>query len=192
MAEYSIYTDQELVALLKQSDEIAYAEIFTRYNYVLLRHAVNKLRDREEARDIVQEVFTYLWQKKIAITFSSSLPGYLYGAVRNAILNRVAHKQVQERYLDSLKAFSQHGEVVTDHLIREKQLRDFIEYEISQLPAKMRQVFEMSRKENLSHKEIAEKLNIAEQTVSKQVTNALKILKSKLGIVAYLWLFMNH
>ncbi|TKC08611.1 RNA polymerase sigma factor [Pedobacter frigoris] len=191
MADYSMYTDQELAAFLKQGDEVAYTEIFARYNYILHSHAVNKLRDREEARDIIQEVFTYLWQKKETITFTSSLSGYLYGAVRNAILNRVVHKQVQEKYFDSLKAFSLRGEVVTDHLIREKQLREFIEQEIALLPPKMRQVFEMSRKENLSHKEIAEKLDISEQTVSKQVTNAIKILKTKLGVVVYLWFIMD-
>lgn len=192
MADYSVYTDQELAAFLKQGDEAAYTQIFDRYNYILHSHAVNKLRDREEARDIIQEVFTYLWQKKDEITFTSSLSGYLYGAVRNAILNRVAHKQVQEKYFDSIKAFSLQGEVVTDHLIREKQLREFIEQEIALLPQKMRQVFEMSRKENLSHKEIAEKLDISEQTVSKQVTNAIKILKTKLGVVVYLWFIMNQ
>ncbi|WP_316792202.1 RNA polymerase sigma-70 factor [Pedobacter frigoris] len=192
MADYSMYTDQELAAFLKQGDEVAYTEIFARYNYILHSHAVNKLRDREEARDIIQEVFTYLWQKKETITFTSSLSGYLYGAVRNAILNRVVHKQVQEKYFDSIKDFSLQGEVVTDHLIREKQLREFIEQEIALLPPKMRQVFEMSRKENLSHKEIAEKLDISEQTVSKQVTNAIKILKTKLGVVVYLWFIMNQ
>ncbi|MNL67317.1 RNA polymerase sigma factor [compost metagenome] len=61
-----------------------------------------------------------------------------------------------------------------------------IEKEIAALPQKMREVFELSRKQNLSHKEIAEQLGISEQTVSKQVTNALKILKTKLGLMLYL------
>lgn len=191
MVAYSALSDQKLAALLKEGDEVAYTEIFNRFKYVLHGHAVNKLRDREEARDIIQEVFAYLWLKRETIQFTSNLSGYLYGAVRNAILNRVTRRQVQEKYFDAMKAFSLGNEVETDHLIREKQLREFIEQEIAQLPAKMREVFELSRNENLSHAAIAEKLGISEQTVSKQISNAIKILKVKLGIFIYLWFIMN-
>jgi len=59
------------------------------------------------------------------------------------------------------------------------------------LPPKMREIFELSRKEYLSHKEIAEKLGISEQTVSKQVSNALKILRTKLGFFAYLAILLK-
>jgi len=191
MVTYSTFSDLELTALLKQGDELAYTEIFNRFKYILHAHALNKLRDREEARDIIQEVFTYLWQKRETIQFNSTISGYLYGAVRHAILNRITRNQVQQKYFDSMKAFSLTSEVATDHLIREKQLKAFIEKEIAQLPLKMREVFELSRLDNLSHKEIAKKLGISEQTVSKQISNAIKILKVKLGIFVYLW-FIIH
>ena len=64
-----------------------------------------------------------------------------------------------------------------------------IEKEIAELPAKMREVFELSRKQHFSHKQIAEKLEISEQTVSKHVANALRILRVRLGVFIYLlWL----
>ncbi|SHM77903.1 RNA polymerase sigma factor [Mucilaginibacter sp. OK098] len=192
MTNYSKLTDTELAALLKEGDHPAYTEIYNRYKFILHAHAVNKLREREEARDIIQEVFTYLWSKHEVIQFSGSLSGYLYGAIRHAILNKVTRKQVQEKYFDSIKAFAMQGDVVTDHLIRENQLKYYIEKEILLLPRKMREVFEMSRKEYLTHKEIAWKLEISEQTVSKQITNALKILKVKLGILIYLFLMMHR
>ncbi len=171
---------------------MAYAQIYDRYKFILHAHAVNKLRDREEARDIIQEVFTYLWSKREMIQLSGNLSGYLYGAVRHAILNKIARKQVQEKYFDSLKVFSERESVVTDHRIRENQFREYIEKEIGLLPPKMRAVFELSRKEHLSHKEIAWKLEISEQTVSKQITNALRILKVKLGVLICLFLMMHH
>lgn len=186
--KYSNFNDQELAALLKQGDQFAFAEIYNRYKFVLHTHAVNKLRDREEAKDIIQEVFTYLWSKRERVQFTENLSGYLYGAVRHAILNKFTRKQVQERYFDSIKAFAAQESVITDHRIRENQLREQIEKEISLLPLKMRAVFEMSRKEYLSHQEIALKLKISEQTVSKQITNALKILKVKLGVLICLLL----
>jgi RNA polymerase sigma-70 factor (ECF subfamily) len=191
MEHYSNLTDEKLMLLLKKDDHKAYAQIYDRYKFILHAHAANKLRDREEARDIIQEVFTYLWAKRGHIEFTGSLSGYLYGAVRNAILNKISRKRVHEKYHDSMKAFALQEQVVTDHRVRENLLRESIEREIALLPPKMKAVFIMSRNEYLSHREIAWKLEISEQTVSKQITNALKILKVKLGVAIYLLMIMH-
>jgi len=71
-------------------------------------------------------------------------------------------------------------------------LADLIEKEIQALPSKMRQIFELSRKQYLSYKEIAEQLEISEHTVKSQVSNALRILKLKLGVSAGAILFLLH
>jgi len=123
MIDYKKLTDHELIDLLRQDDHMAYAQIYDRYKYILYTHAVNKMRDRDEASDIIQDIFTYLWAKRDMIQFTGSLSGYLYGAVRHAILNKITREQVQEKYFSSLKAFSEQENVVTDHMIREKQLR---------------------------------------------------------------------
>jgi len=191
MSKYNLFSDAELSSLLKEGDRNAFTEIYERYKYILHAHALNKTRDREEARDVIQEIFIYLWDKREVICINNNLSGYLYKAVRNAILNKITHKQVQEKYLDSMKAFSLEDHVESDHRIRERQLTDFIESEIAILPPKMREIFELSRKAHLSHHEIAEKLNISDQTVSKQVTNALKILRVKLGLFIYFLMLMN-
>lgn len=185
------FSDSELVALLQSGNGDAYKEIYERYSIILLNHAYNKTRDREEAKDIVHEVFTMLWINRYDVKLNSNLSGYLYTCVRNVFLNQVARNGVQSKYLASLKDFSLSSQVITDHLIREKQLTEIINHEIADLPPKMGEVFKLSRNEHLSHKEIAEKLGISEQTVSKQVTNALKILRVKLGVIAYI-LFLIH
>jgi len=176
-------TDNELISLLKEGDHEAFKEIYERYIFQLLNHAYNKTRDREEAKDIVHEVFTLLWSKRDIIELNINLSGYLYTCVRNAFLNQIAKQEVQSRYLRSLAQFASVGQIITDHRVRERQLIAIIEHEIECLPPKMRQVFKLSRKEYLSHKEIAIKLQISEQTVSKHVTNAIKILHGKLGLV---------
>lgn len=193
MTAYSTYSDQELTALLKQSDQCAYTEIYDRYVWILLDHAYNKLRNREESKDVVQEAFTILWFKKELLKEQENISGYLYTTVRNLILNLYARQQVQHKYVWAMEEYAAVNEtVVTDHLIREHQLMEMIEREIAALPTKMRDVFELSRKSHLSHKEIAERLSISEQTVSKQVTNALKILKVKLGIYIYMIWFLGQ
>jgi len=188
MAGYTSKSDLELASLLRVDDEAAYAELYRRYALVLLNHAHNRTRNREEAKDIVHEVFSVLWSRRREITFSSNLSGFLYTSVRNIILNQVARREVEAKYLQSMQQYAETEAPVADYLVRESQLTELVEREIARLPDKMRQVFELSRKHHLSHDEIAEQLGLSGQTVSKHITNALKILREKLGIVIYLLL----
>nr|WP_121273534.1 RNA polymerase sigma-70 factor [Pedobacter schmidteae] len=185
--DYKSISDVELVSLLKHGDRLAFTEIYSRYKIVLHTHAYKWMRDREEAMDIIHELFAVLWDKRESVQFDSSLSGYLYVSLRNKIFNRVSKRKFESQYIDSLQEFIDKGDCVTDHLVREKQLTALIEKEITALPHKMREVFELSRKSNLSHKEIAEQLQISEQTVRKHIQHALRILKSKLGLLFFLF-----
>ncbi len=181
MSLYKELNDQCLFELIKfEGDVVAFKEIYDRYYNVLFIHTYKRLRDREESMDVVQEIFTTLWDKKQAINLTSNLPGYLYKATRNKILNTISHKKVEFDYITSIQKFQHSGVCQTDHLVRENNLASLIEKEVNGLPFKMHQIFEMSRKQYLSHKEIAKELDLSEQTVKKQVNNALKILRTKI------------
>jgi RNA polymerase sigma-70 factor (ECF subfamily) len=186
---YKALSDNELLQLLKESDHSAYNEIYYRYFYLLYVHAYKKLHDEEQAKDVVQDVFANLWFKREFSLPSSNLAGYLFTAVRNKIFDLFAHEQVKTRHLDSLQAYlSRNTSTPTDHRVREKELKAYIEKEIRSLPPKMRRMFEMSRLEDLSYKEIAEQLETSENNVSKQVNNALKVLRTKLsGLMFFLF-----
>jgi RNA polymerase sigma-70 factor (family 1) len=191
MIPYAHYSDFELASLLKGGDERAFAEIYDRYKGALYVHAFNLLRDREEAKDILQQVFAILWDNRDSIELKTQLLAYLYTSVRNKIFNLIAHKKVESKYITSLAGFASTWEENTDHLVRRNQLLEIIDREITSLPEKMREVFELSRRGNLSHREIAELLGISEKTVKNQVNNSLKILRVKLGIFIYLLLLSN-
>jgi RNA polymerase sigma-70 factor (ECF subfamily) len=183
---YFSYTDEDLFSLLKEGDHTAFTEIYNRYSGILYAHTLKRLQEPEEAMDIVHELFTYLWQKREEIEITSYLSGYLYTSVRNRVINSIAHKDITSKYYE-FKQSSSHSMISsTDHLVREKQLSEIIEKEISSLPKRMREVFELSRFQQLSHKEIALKLDITELTVKKQVNKALRILRIKLDLFAFL------
>lgn len=182
MSTYSNLSDYDLTTLLKEGDRMAFTEIYDRYFWMLHAHAYKWMRNREETRDIVHELFLALWEKRETLSFEPGLLSYLSAAVRNRIFNLLSHKRIESQYLSSLEHLSTEGTCITDHLIREKQLTSLIENEIAGMPGKMREVFELSRKENLSHKAIALQLNISELTVRKHVQHALKLLRFKLGI----------
>jgi len=141
---------------------------------------------------LVQDIFIYLWDKRQTINFTSSISSYLYSAIRYKFFDLVDKQKVRADYVQAFQLFLDKGEFLTDNYITEKELSATIEKEIANLSAKMREVFLLSRKENLSNKEIAERLNISEKTVKNQLSTALKTLKVRLGLLTFLLLLTYY
>lgn len=180
MSVYNKHTDSILVALLKEDNQRAYTEIFERYSKILVNHAYKILGDRDQANDVVQDVFLAIWNKRNEIVLTGSFSSYLYKATKNRILNHIAHEKVVSSYADSISDFIENDYVLADSGLREKELEAIIAKEIDQLPEKMREVFLLRKVEELSYEEIALQLNITDKTAKQQVYNSLKILRRKL------------
>lgn len=178
---YTRCTDNELLQFLLRADQRAYDTIYERYARQLYAHALKKLGDREEAKDMLQDVFAALWKNRHALTPDTPLAGYLYATMRHRIIKHISHERVVRVYLDSLPALPSVDQAAADYGIREQQLRQQIEIELDRLPEKMQEVFRMSRQSLLSHREIANILGLSEATVKKHVNNALKVLRTKLA-----------
>ncbi|MCO4294228.1 RNA polymerase sigma-70 factor [Solitalea sp. MAHUQ-68] len=181
MTPYKDRTDNELVAMLKGRDQEAFTEIYNRYWATMYAHVYKMLRSQEESKDLLQDLFSSLWLKAEDINIETKLSGYLYLAARNRVFNLIQQNKVKNDYIASVMKFVSETDTSILQRLDEKELIRAIDSEIQNLPAKMREIFELSRKENLSHKEIAAKLNISDQTVRKQIQNALRILRPKIN-----------
>lgn len=186
MAIYQTLSDVELVSLLNEGDEKSYTEIYLRYHTFLLIFVNKKLHNKEESEDVVQEVFTNIWKNRESLILHTSLVSYLYTAVRNKALDIFARRKLEIGYVESLQSFLDTAVPGTDFLVRENDLKALIEKEIHLLPPKMREVFILSRNKRMSHREIADVLAISEQTVSTHIKRALRVLRIRLGVWAYL------
>lgn len=191
MQTYHAYNDEELLALIRKHDGSAFTEVYNRFNGLLYIYARKITNKGEEAEDIVQDIFIKLWDNRTSLKLKSSLSSYLYAAVRYKFFDLVAHQKVRSDYAEIFQHYLDLQENPVEEYINEKQLASLIEQEVAQLPKKMRQIFELSRQNGLSHKEIAVQLNLSEKTVKNQINNALKILRTKLGIVAFLMVFFH-
>jgi RNA polymerase sigma-70 factor (family 1) len=188
MDKYSDLPDSSLIARLKTDDDkLAFAEIYNRYKGPLYVHAFHRLQDREETKDLLQQLFTTLWENRKQLVINGHLSGYLFTAVRNRVMKFVAHQQVSSRYIASVQQVLNDVNTTADQLVREKELTAIIEREIAALPSKMREIFELSRRHHLSNAEIAAALDVSEKTVRNQINNALHILRNKLGFCGFLW-----
>jgi RNA polymerase sigma-70 factor (family 1) len=189
MAGYSGYTDQELVALLKQGDHAAFAKVFERYHSLLYIFAYKKINDREEAKDIVHDMFATIWEKRESLIITGQVPAYFYTVLKNKIFDLYKHKKVTQRYLEAFQEYLDVEPEATDFRVRHNDLSALIEKEIAALPEKMRIVFEMSRNTEMSRKEIADTLGLPEETVKSRMHSSMKILKGKLGPKSFLIFF---
>lgn len=175
---YSKLTDQELLELLKEGDRAAFAEIYDRYAPKIYDQINRMLRDGDSAKDVVQELFIVIWNRAENIHAKGNLAGYLYIAAQNSVLKFLRKGRLQIDYLESLAELAETVAWDDEAEFDVELLHGLIEQEISKLPEKMRTIFEMSRRGDLSYKDIAAELGIAENTVRKQVSNALKIIRT--------------
>ncbi len=174
--------DPELCDLLKEGNENAFAEIFRRYQAPLFDFAYKRIRDKDEAKDIVQEIFVKLWNNRTEVQIKTSLRSYLYRCVLNGVLNILNRQVIREEYVCSLQQMIEEHTQEADYHIRETDMERLINTEIAALPPKMREVFELRKKEYLSNREIAGKLGISEQTVETHMKRALRVLRMRLGV----------
>ncbi len=182
MSIYNSLKDSELLGLLRSGNEKAFAEIYERYWGLMFHHVLKMTGDKDETKDLVQELFTNLWLNAEQIESETNIAAYLYVSARNKVLNLIRHDKVKNNYLSSLSNFANHHQNSILEQLSAKDLSIAIEREIQNLPCKMREIFELSRKKFRTHKEIAEELQISDKTVKKQINNAIKILRLRLNI----------
>lgn len=187
MADYTNYTDEELLSCLKSGDEKAYVQLYKRYWSVLYAHSRHMLRNDEEAKDIVQDIFTVLWNKREEIQKGLAIKPYLYASVRNHTLNHINRGKLKNKYLESLAQYIAKGEKVTEEQVCYRDFAARIERGIENLPPRMKQIFELSRKAGLTNMAIAEELDISDHTVKKTIGRALKLLRTQISVLLLLF-----
>ncbi|ATL46062.1 RNA polymerase subunit sigma-70 [Chitinophaga caeni] len=179
----TVTEDIALLSLVKDGHHDAFKVLYDRYAGALIQFAYSKTGDTEDAKDAVQEVFIWLWQHKNQLQFNHnqlSIEAYLKTAVKNKILNLIDKKLRQQNYSDAaMQQFL--SEIPSDHSVNAKELQAIIQLEINAMPAKMREIFELSRDNGYSNKQIAGKLDLSEQTVKNQLQHAKQRLKLKLS-----------
>jgi len=170
--------DHELLAAIASSDEKALQQFFNRYYKTLVGTAFNILKDEEQAKDIVQDLFFWLWKNRENLSIKSSVLAYFKRATINRCLNLLKKNQKfsdQEDWQEPIQASPNPQE-----LMEAQELEAFVAQALLQLPERCRLIFTLKRLEGLSVKEIAEKLEISPKTVENQITKALKHLSSSL------------
>lgn len=180
MRSHYLITDLKLVDLLKNGDESAYSEIYSRYAENLAGFASSKLYSLEDAKDIVHDVFVNLWLERKMLRVDYDLKAYLFKLTRFRVVDKIRKNITREVYSDMIQNLATSFELTTEQQFAAKELKQTMERSLVQLSPRIVEIFRLSREEHLSIPEIAEKLQLSEQTVKNQLSTALKHLRGAL------------
>ena len=173
--------EEEMMRAAKQPDNPAdFDEVYMMYYPALNRYACTMVKDDAVAEDMVHNVFLKLVENGDALSYSIHLKAYLYRAVYNECMNHIKHEHIVTGYQNQKIAANDQSQQADRTSIQHKELKQAVTTALNLLPEQCRKVFQLSRYEELTYKEIAAVMNISVNTVEKHMVKALKRLRIQL------------
>lgn len=174
---YANLQDEQLLNLVtKHEDEVAFREIYNRYWKEVFWVAYRKVKSKEPAEELVQNLFLSLWERRREHAILN-LQSWLFGAIKFSIINYYKVQMVHEKYVNYVQGNVHTATHTTEEITMLSDLSEAIEKGIELLPHKTGVVFRLSRFENRTVKEIAKDLDISEKAVEYHITQSLKIMR---------------
>ena len=161
-------TTQQL-QLLKEGNKNAFEALYRGYNARIYNFVLSMVSNAGVAKDITQDIFLHIWEKRLNIDLEGNFDGYLFKISQNMVYHYVRRELLLQNYVDRLANESSDESVEIDEELDYLFLEEYILY----------------WKSGLNYREIADQLNISEKTVATQVHRSLDFLRDKLGIIAF-------
>lgn len=172
---YHQLADIDLLQLVSTGDKGAFQQIYDRYWRDVFLHAYKKTKSKHVAEELTQNLFLSLWERQGSGILD--IRAWLYGAMRFAVINYYKAQMVHAKYEDYARAHAETHQYTTEQWTTLRDLAAAIEKGVALLPPKTQQVFQLSRFENRSIKEISKDLGISEKAVEYHITQSLKWMR---------------
>lgn len=172
-------TDEKLIAAIGKDDYISYNKLFVRYYNRLCCYVYRLLTDKEDAEDVVQELFLTLSSNRKRIEIEENVSAYLYKMAKNLALNHIRSKTNYRTLLENRKAQLPYYE---ENPLEVEEFRMALYDCIDRLPGRCKEILLLHRVKGLKQKEIADRLSISVKTIKNQIWTFLQRLKKCLEI----------
>lgn len=173
--------EQELIILLTKDDRQAFNRVYDLYARKLMLYCLSMVHCREDAEDLVQDVFISLWRNRRGLRCTDSLSPYLYSSLRKRVVYYYRSRLNSPVYEDYILSRELFVDDVSQKHIEYEEFFNRVMHEINQLPLTQRRAVTLSKIHGMSNAEIADKLNLNIQTVKNAVSTGLKTLRSHFG-----------
>lgn len=169
----------------------AFDQLYLRYAPRVEAFACCMLKDIDEARDVTQDIFLKIWEKRENAGEIRSIRNYLFRMTKNTIYNCFAQRSVEKKYEQSVNVIR---DILSDEVsekVSAKDLQMVISLAMGRMPEQRKKIFAMNRLNGLSYKDIAQRLGIKEKTVEYHMHLALSDLRKALSSLAIFSIFLN-
>lgn len=181
MMDRDLEKERRLVADLLEGNEPAFCELYALYKDRLMWFAMKFLKSRDVAEDVYQDAFASIWQNRRFLNPNMPFGPYVYTIVKNRILNLLAGLDREQELRDHILSASLDRTNETEDTVMDSDLNAVLDKALEKLTPQQRRIFDMSRKDMKSHKEIADSLNISIYTVQQHISAALKVIRTFLA-----------
>ena len=185
-------TEQQILEKIYSGDRSSFAYIYKHYFNALCTYASNYIEEKEDCKNIVQDIIIKLWENRAGARDINSLRSYLFGSVHNQCLNHLKHKRIVEKHQAEVTYTLLELSLETTDFLESNEEITIIMQAIENLPEQTKKVFRMKRFDDMSYKEIAEKLQISDRTVDTHMTKAMRLLKEKLNHLLMVTILLHH
>lgn len=192
------FSDITLLLQCREGSETAFNILFRRYFTKLYNYTVSLTKDSVIAEELVMDVMLNLWLKKGNIQIQNQLGPYLFRAMKNTLINHWRKKVLYTTSLEVTKGFDYADPQAADHGIISRELQNNYQQQLNSLSPQRKKVFELSRNQDMSHKEIANELNLSIKTVENHIGAVLAFLRRNMRslsdstLVTLLLLLLNN
>lgn len=173
-------SDLDIVNALRHGERRAFYALYQRYSDLIYRNILVRVNSSFDADDIFQEFFIKLWEKREKLNVETNVRAYLLVTLKHHILNTIKEQQIRQKYHDASFAETEEADDYTWVTITSEDIKEQLREVVDKFPPRLKTIYILSREENFSVKEIAEKLSVSEQTVKNQLTDILKRLKNEM------------
>ena len=190
-----LHNDNELIKRLKKGDVEAFNQIFYTYSSKLYHFAYGYLKSKEDAEEMVQDVFSKIWDNRAEIKEEYQFRSYLFAIAFNYIKKHFRSKAIINKYIESVPAQNPDTEQ-TQQEVNYSSLKMVIDQLVEKMPEKRKTVFVKSRFEGKNARDISAEMNISQSTVENHLNQALKFLRQhlkdeNLAVILFFWLFIQ-
>lgn len=188
--------DKALLIRLSEGDETAFVKIYNQYRHKIYTYAYQLSKSADTADEIVQQVFIRIWQKRAQLNTELSFNAYIRKITLNHVLNHLKKVARQKSLQEEVFQLMEIGNSHTEDQLLEKELRKIYVDAIAKLPAQKKLIYQMSRTEELSHEEIALKLDISKNTVKNHMVEASRFIREYVrknaGVIGFIMASSNY
>jgi RNA polymerase sigma-70 factor (ECF subfamily) len=189
----TIHIIEGIILRLKNDEKSAVDELFAYYYPRLYHFSKSILKIETDIDDICQEVFVKIWLNRHKINNAETFNAYIFTITKNEVLNLIRSNLKEQTFRDQLFHHAVADEYQTQNFIEYDEIKSGIDKIIAGLPEKRQRVFNLSRTEGLTNKEIAKQLNISEKTIEDHITHAIKHIKTsmqEMGMITLLYFYL--